>query len=77
MNVYLALIDRVWTFGHGVSDGDGVGVDEKTLAQRLTLIIAVEMQLLDETEVREVLQQGFLGGLIREVREEKLCADVG
>ena len=77
MNVDLALIDRMWTFGHDVSDGDGVCVDEKALAQRLTLIIAVEMQFLDETEVSEVLQQGLLGGLIREIREEKLLSDVG
>lgn len=77
MNVYLALIDRVRPFGHGVSDGDDVGVDEKTLAKRLILIIAVEMQFLDETEASEVLQQGFLGGLVREVREEKLLSGVG
>ena len=32
MHVYLALIDRVGAFGHGVSDGDGVSVDEKALA---------------------------------------------
>jgi hypothetical protein len=77
MNVYVALIDRMWAFGHGLSDGDGVCVDKKALAQRLALIIAVEMQFLDETEVSEVLQQGLLGGLVREVREEKLSSDVG
>ena len=35
------------------------------------------MQFLDETEVSEVLQQGLLGGLVREVREEQLFSDVG